>query len=931
MRYPNIGLSFLALVIATASTPITFSLSTSSGELRVVAQTPEARKAQADRLLEQGNQQYQKGEFKAALLSWEQALQIYRKIGDRALEGRALGNLGLAYGSLGDYQKAIDFYQQGLAIAKQIGDKAGIGIALGNLGSVYRLLGDYQKAIDFYQQSLAIAKQIGDKVGVGIALDNLGSVYRLLGDYQKAIDFYQSALAIFQQIGDRAREGDALGNLGTAYVSLGDYKTAIEFFQQGLAIAKQIGDKAGVGTALGNLGIAYTSLGDYKTAIDFHQQVLVIFKQIGDRNNEGTALGNLGLAYYSLGDYQKAIEFYQQHLVIAKQIGDKAGVGTALSGLGNAYYSLVDYQKAIDFHQQHLAIAKQIGDKAGVGDALGNLGLAYYSLGDYQKAIDFHQQRLAIAKQIGDKAGVGAALGNLGIAYTSLGDYQKAIEFYQQGLAIFQQIGAPADIGIALNNLGATLFKAGNLAEAQKALKQGIEVWKSQRSRLGNRDDFKISIFEQQAKTYRILQKVLIAQNQPDAALKVAESGRARAFVDLLVNRLHPNADASSSTDATSDKIKQIAKAQNTTVVEYSIITDDVKVQGKQEAKESELYIWVIKPNGEVTFRKVDLKPLWQKENTTLAQLVTNSRDSIGVRGRGIKVTHNPNPAKVKQRFQRLHELLINPIADLLPKNPDERVTFIPQSSLFLVPFAALQDEQGKYLIEKHTILTAPAIQVLDLTRQQRQRVSGNQVLVMGNPTMPSVAPKIGEAPQQLPTLPGAETEAKEIAQLLNTKAIIGKDATKAAFMQRLPQARFIHLATHGLLDDFQGLGVPGAVALAPDGKDNGLLTANEILDLKINAELVVLSACDTAQGKLTGDGVVGLSRALISAGAPSVIVTLWSIPDSPSALLMGEFYRQLQKNPDKAQALRQAMLVTMKQHPNPSAWAAFTLIGEAK
>ncbi|WP_313941293.1 MULTISPECIES: CHAT domain-containing protein [Calothrix] len=302
------------------------------------------------------------------------------------------------------------------------------------------------------------------------------------------------------------------------------------------------------------------------------------------------------------------------------------------------------------------------------------------------------------------------------------------------------------------------------------------------------------------------------------------------------------------------------------------------------------------------------------------------------MRGRGIfESSYKPNPSLAKQRFQKLHEILINPIADLLPKNPDERVTFIPQSSLFLVPFTALQDEQGKYLIEKHTILTAPAIQVLDLTRQQRQRVSGNQALVMGNPTMPSVAPKIGETPQQLTPLPGAEKEAKDIAQLLNTKAIIGKDATKAAFIQKLPQARFIHLATHGLLDDFKGLGVPGAVALAPDGKDNGLLTANEILDLKINAELVVLSACDTAQGKLTGDGVIGLSRALISAGAPSVIVTLWSIPDSPSALLMGEFYRQLQKNPDKAQALRQAMLVTMKQHPNPSAWAAFTLIGEAK
>lgn len=140
-----------------------------------------------------------------------------------------------------------------------------------------------------------------------------------------------------------------------------------------------------------------------------------------------------------------------------------------------------------------------------------------------------------------------------------------------------------------------------------------------------------------------------------------------------------------------------------------------------------------------------------------------------------------------------------------------------------------------------------------------------------------------------------------------------------------------IHLATHGLLDDFTGGGVPGAIALAPDGKDNGLLTANEILDLKLNAELVVLSACDTGRGRVTGDGVVGLSRSLISAGVPSVIVSLWLVPDEPTASLMTAFYRQLQQNPDKASALRGAMLATMKQHPEPRDWAAFTLIGEAK
>jgi CHAT domain-containing protein len=196
---------------------------------------------------------------------------------------------------------------------------------------------------------------------------------------------------------------------------------------------------------------------------------------------------------------------------------------------------------------------------------------------------------------------------------------------------------------------------------------------------------------------------------------------------------------------------------------------------------------------------------------------------------------------------------------------------------------------------------------------------------------MPTVIEKIGYPPQQLPSLPAAETEALSIATLLKTTALTGKDATKKTVLSELPQAKIIHLATHGLLDDFQSLEIPGAIALAPSGNDNGLLTASEILDLKLNAELVVLSACDTGRGRITGDGVIGLSRSLITAGVPSVIVSLWSVPDAPTAELMTEFYRNWQeKKLDKAQALRQAMLTTMKNHSNPKDWAAFTLIGEA-
>jgi CHAT domain-containing protein len=977
--------------------------------LPVVAQTTDASQAEGDRLLRQGNQQFQTSQFPAALNSWEQALQIYRAIKNRLGEGWALGNLGVAYRSLGNYAKAIEYAQQHLAITREIKNRLGEGTALGNLGIAYSSLGNYAKAIEYAQQSLAIAREIKDRLGEGTALNHLGAAYIYLGNYAKAIEYSQQSLAIAREIKDRRGEGTALGNLGGAYLYLGNYAKAIKYTQRTLAIAREIKDRLGEGTALGNLGAAYFSLGNYAKAIEYTQQRLAIAREIKDRNGEGNALGNLGAAYFSLGNYAKAIEYAQQSLAIAREIKDRQGEGKALGNLGNAYRSLGNYAKAIEYSQQSLAIAREIKDRKGEGAALGNLGAAYAYLGNYAKAIEYSQQSLAIAREIKDRKGEGAALGNLGAAYVYLGNDAKAIEYSQQWLAIAREIkdrnGEGAALGnlgaayiylgnyakaieysqqkltiareikdrngegnalgnlgmayiylgnyakaieysqqkltiareikdrdgegLALNNLGLAFFKAGNLTEAEKMLVNAIQVKESMRQLLGSNDANKVSIFEEQARTYRLLQQVRVAQNNPIAALEIAERGRARAFVDLLTERLSSGSRNSAiATSPNQEQIRQIAKVQNATLVQYSIVYDDFQIQGKLVGRESALYIWVIQPTGEIAFREVDLKPLWQKHNRSLANLIIGNQEFLAVRSRSTGLV---NP---QIDLPTLHQLLIDPIANLLPKDPNAHVIFIPQDSLFQVPFPALQDANGTYLIQKHTILTAPSIQVLALTRQQRQKLanqpasSRGKALVLGNPTMPSVSSYPGEPKQQLSPLPGAEAEARAIAPLLNTQAITGAQGTKAAIVQKMPQASIIHLATHGLLDNLRGLA--SAIALAPSGNDDGLLTAEEIFDMKLQASLVVLSACNTGEGKITGDGVIGLSRSLISAGVSSVIVSLWAIPDAPTAFLMKEFYQNLQKNPNKAQALRQAMLTTMKTHPHPRDWAAFTLIGEA-
>ncbi|MEM7717532.1 MAG: CHAT domain-containing protein, partial [Cyanobacteria bacterium P01_A01_bin.68] len=352
-------------------------------------------------------------------------------------------------------------------------------------------------------------------------------------------------------------------------------------------------------------------------------------------------------------------------------------------------------------------------------------------------------------------------------------------------------------------------------------------------------------------------------------------------------------------------------------------------------------------------------KILENQDTTALGKLIYALNPSNTSENRGL--TEILTAETCNNCFKELHKLLITPIADLLPSNPEERIIFITESELSYVPFAALQDSKGKYLIEKHTILTSPSIQALEFTHQRRQELESSDKklsrvknpVVVGNPKMPKFFYAPGKPPKPLNSLRYAKQEANKIAQMLNSQAITGNQATESYIRQLLPKAQIIHLATHGLSNNFPSpyngnysFGYPGAIALTPsvsweefltleenisNAKKDGFLTSGEIVDLKLNAELVVLSACESGRGRDTSEGILGLSRSFIAAGVPSVVVSLWAVNDKSTSDLMTKFYENLQQHPDKAQALRQAMLTTMKKYPSPKYWAAFTLIGEAE
>ena len=706
---------------------------------------------------------------------------------------------------------------------------------------------------------------------------------------------------------------------GETQAARGDFRLALTSFETALQVYRDARHILRESDALDRIGNIYDELGQYANSLDFYQQASVIRNEIGDRQGQSDTLTNLGITYIRIGQTEKAIDSLQQALSLYRELTppDRSGLrqepreGKILSNLALAYGKLGETSQALRFAKQSLASYRRRNDRHGEVVALNRVGEAYLEAGNLEKARLYLEKALNLSRERNDRPGMGRSWHGLGKLAAASGDSQTALEWYQQARDTRKNSGDSAGVGETLNAMGELLLKGGRSAEAAEALESAVALWESLRPGLTDAD--KISIAETQAQTYRLLQQALIDRGEIEAALEVSERGRARAFAELLAHRLQLQGKTlppNTSEPPSIDRIRQIARDRNTTFVEYSIVGE-------------KLYIWVVEPTGKIHFHSEGL------EGKSLGTWAQQTRSALGVRGRGeaieVVFVDDWEPASQGDRLHQLYQLLVEPIADILPQDADAPVTIVPQGELFLVPFAALPDENGIDLLDKHPLLFAPAIGSLAATptADKPLDIGGDPALIVGNPTMPD-DPTTGSP---LRSLSGAEAEALDIAPILNREPLIGQEATKAAVKSQLGDAAIAHFATHGLLDDF-GTGVPGALALTPTATDNGFLTAAEILTLPLKARLVVLSACDTGGGNITGDGVVGLSRSFLTAGVESVVVSLWAVDDESTAFFMGEFYRQLQQNRDRAIALRQAAIATRERYPHPSQWAAFALFG---
>ena len=887
-------------------------------------------------------------DFKKAIEFYQLALPIAKDTGNKDGEATTYKNLGGAYQSLSDFKKAVEFYQLALPIAKDTGNKDREATIYKNLGGAYRSLSDFNNAIEFYQLALRIAKDTGNKDQEAQIYNNLGSAYKSLSDFKKAIEFYQLALRIAKDTENKGLEASIYNNLGGAYQFLSDFKKAMEVSQLALRIAKDTGNKDGEAAIYNNLGVAYQSLSDFKKAIEFYQLALRFTKDTGNKDHEAAIYNNLGDAYESLSDFKKAIEVFQLALRIAKGTGNKDREAMIYNSLGVAYQSLSDFKKAMELHRLALRIAKDTGNKdqeASICNNLGtasqslnnlakadelyqlalriakntgnksqeamaynNLGFLNQSLGYSKKAIELYELSLRITKDTGNKNGKGPTYINLGNVYGHLGNSEKAIEFYQLARSIANETGNKDVEQLGYNNLALVLWSRGDYSKAEERFKSCIELVEEMRVLLEGNDEWKISFRNERDCVSRLVRLQLQQRTERKTleALLTAERGRAEALVDLLESQYGVRKSICSQPKHQMELISNHISSptlflmNDTQSVNIWMLLKGVKLCGfvQQKVSSDDLTSMTYQ-----TYKQIGVnKSLWKK-------IRPQQLREIEDQGGALKV---------------LYDIFIAPISHSIE---GDELVIVPDGSSFLIPYSALVDQNSRYLSETLRIRLVPSLTSLRLLAEcPEDRHSTSGALLVGNPWVKTVHIKGCNLP-----LPGAEEEVKMIGQILNIEPLTGKNATKDRVLSGLNSVSLVHIAAHGRTEN-------GEIILSPNFPDvkipkekDFLLTMADVLDAKVRAKLVVLSCCNSGRGNIKVEGVVGIARAFLGAGARSVIATLWAIDDEATLAFMKHFYEHLVAGKSASKSLHQAMK-WMRESEKFNAvkhWAPFVLIGD--
>jgi CHAT domain-containing protein/tetratricopeptide (TPR) repeat protein len=777
-------------------------------------------------------------------------------------------------------------------------------------------------------------------------------------DRRSAIGLLEQAIRIYR---DRAPidEGLALFEQARLFESLNQADSALFRYRRLEQIAIAAGEaNLAMGAQLGTAS-ARGRMGHTDSAVAALERARLSARSYGDRQNETAIVGQIAYVLKKAMRYDEALARYRIALLLSRENGLRQVEGVILNNIGTAFLGRGDPDSALAYYRRSLPVRLEVGDRLGEGASLHGIGVSWSRLGRNDSALVYFERALPIRRETQDREGEGATLTAFGFILAEQRKmYDSAIVMYEAALQANRDEAFDGGIIVTLQALSVLHHRRGRF-EIAHAYADSVERVSTRFGRKPNSDDSQIRVGEGTQAIYAIWAQTWFGMAQRTggdaeryAALAVAERGRNRSLLDLM----RPSGDSSRSAapattleslSAEGRALAQRALGAADRILEYHFVSDSllIWVIGPQSITLIAQPVEVEKADSSLKFvrlieaiqRHVDPRQASRGRNALLALERSNATRDPATRDRGLGKPSSDTGALRDPLRALARWLLPDTVLRLLPSRGE--ILVAPQGSLALVPFAALPAWDTVALGTRLAIRYSPSLRLIadsaaGESSTGRRSLAGS--IIVANPRMPTRDPA-SKKEIVLPPLGGALAEGRWVASRVGTTLLSDSAATETRIRASISSAPLVHLATHGLAYSSESDVRHSWVALAESATDDGFLTVAELLDdpkLSLSAELVVLSACQTGLGQTTyGEGVVGLQRALLAKGARSTLVSLWSVSDEATSLLMRRFYDHWLgegSTRSKAEALRLAQedVRRTKGFEHPRYWAAFQLVG---
>jgi CHAT domain-containing protein len=857
-------------------------------------------------------------EYDAALAKLQPLIADIAATQDRALLAEALRQQGVALFSRARYPEAWASYERTIEAARAAGDERLEARAIWHMAQVRKNQGRYPEALKLNADARVRFSSIGDASYEMRAWMLEGALLDLTGEHRPALASYRRALAMQNE--NEQNYGLIHSEMAISHKRLGEYEQARTLILRALEINRRIGFRNGEANALHQLAVLTAELGDYDRALALSEDSLAMVRELRDRRGEVYVLGTLGALRWQREDAARATAAFERQLELARELGISQPQVTALEGLGTIALAAGDYPAARKRFDQALTIerASEGGDEGALLVALAGVELRDSGAPSAQRLAS---RALDLGRADQDPEIEWQARLVLGRAARASRDPNAALDHLRAGVDVVNSVRGSVltDTGkVGYLDVRQDLFHelAGTLMQASRAM-EALEAAESARGRAFS------DLLASKARKSDAAERPLFAQLRETEALLRAQAASRPADPVLQAELTQTRAATLAKLDAQLTALREERRELASLVVAEPVSAAEIRATAARLrativeylVTQERLYIWVVQPSGKLFATDVPVDRARLRETVGDLHRQLNGLDAAALR----------DPAPVRALLRQLHRWTVDPVAAHLPRASDAHVVVVPHDVLLLVPFAALEDAGGHPLVARHTLLAAPSIATLRYTANKKRgttRLQGAKLLALADPVSPSDA--------AMAPLPGARAEVRGISRHFAPQrrlTLEGAEATEANAKQLSMDKTILHFAVHGLVRDDRPW--DSALLLSPGAGEDGWLRVSELFDLELAADLVVLSGCSTGSGKLSGDGILGLGRAFIYAGTPSVLVSQWDVSDVSTAYLMERFYAELAAGDSKAHALRAAQIATRKRYAHPALWAAFVLVGE--